>query len=191
MMPPTTTVLDAINDPHLLGAQFGSTWQGDAWRAFLAALFNLPMTEAQQAGVPRLHGPDRAAPTGPAREAWVAVGDGVGRKVADGRGGIAVFLAAFKDYRGVLAGGEVGTLPVIAADRRQARVGCFGLHHGHPGRGARCWRSLSSTGRRRSIELSDPVQNQNPAPPPSAPVRGYTCRRRSIVTKSAFFRSEG
>jgi hypothetical protein len=35
---------------------------------------------------------------------------------------VAVFLALFRDYRSVLAPGEVGTLAVIAADRRQART---------------------------------------------------------------------
>ena len=35
---------------------------------------------------------------------------------------VAVFRAAFRDYADNLAPGEVGTLPVIAADRRQART---------------------------------------------------------------------
>ncbi|HSD33231.1 MAG TPA: hypothetical protein VLB49_15025, partial [Gemmatimonadales bacterium] len=35
---------------------------------------------------------------------------------------VAVYLACFKDYRNILAPGERGTLPVIAADRRQART---------------------------------------------------------------------
>ena len=35
---------------------------------------------------------------------------------------MAVWLACFRDYRAVLAPGEPGTLMVIAADRRQARV---------------------------------------------------------------------
>src|SRR5439155_660275 len=34
----------------------------------------------------------------------------------------AVYLACFRDYRPVLAPGERGTLPIIAADRRQART---------------------------------------------------------------------
>jgi molybdopterin-guanine dinucleotide biosynthesis protein A len=43
---------------------------------------------------------------------------------------IAVFLAAFKDWRRYLAPGEVGVIMIIAADRRQARVimrYCVGL----------------------------------------------------------------
>jgi hypothetical protein len=35
---------------------------------------------------------------------------------------VAVYVACFKGYADVLAPGEVGTLPVIAADRRQART---------------------------------------------------------------------
>ena len=43
---------------------------------------------------------------------------------------IAVFLAAFRDWRPYLGPGEVGTIMVICADRKQARVimrYCLGL----------------------------------------------------------------
>ena len=35
---------------------------------------------------------------------------------------IAVYLATFKDWRPFLAPGEIGTIMVIAADRKQSRV---------------------------------------------------------------------
>jgi hypothetical protein len=35
---------------------------------------------------------------------------------------IAVYLACFRSYAGVLARGERGTLPLIACDRKQART---------------------------------------------------------------------
>ena len=39
------TILDAMEDPELFGAWFAEpSW--DAWRAFLAAVFGLPMSEA-------------------------------------------------------------------------------------------------------------------------------------------------
>ena len=40
----TVTILDAMGDPNLFAPWFrdAGTWQG--WRAFLAALFGLPMT---------------------------------------------------------------------------------------------------------------------------------------------------
>jgi hypothetical protein len=59
-------------------------------------------------------------PTTAAREAWVIVGRRGGKSRIAAL--VAVYLACFRDYRGVLAPGEVGTLAVIAADRRQART---------------------------------------------------------------------
>src|SRR5262245_18213886 len=60
------------------------------------------------------------AAANPSYEPWLCIGR---------RGGnafvlsvIAVFLAAFKDWRPFLGPGERGTLMIIAADRRQARV---------------------------------------------------------------------
>jgi len=48
---------------------------------------------------------------------------------------LATYLACFRHYRRILAAGEVGTLPIVAADRRQARtvMGYVkGLLHGCP-----------------------------------------------------------
>ena len=65
---PTISILSACDDPALFGPAFRnpSTWA--AWRAFLAALFGLPMTEPQlqtfrafRAALPRL----QAVPTRP------------------------------------------------------------------------------------------------------------------------------
>jgi len=59
-------------------------------------------------------------PTGRAREAWCIAGRRAGKSRLASV--IAVYLAAFRDYADVLSVGEVGTLPVVAADRRQART---------------------------------------------------------------------
>lgn len=49
------TILDVLGDPILFGRHFrGASW--DAWRAFLAALFALPMSERR--------GDDLCAPHG-------------------------------------------------------------------------------------------------------------------------------
>ncbi len=43
------TILDVMSDPEL----FGSTFQGDSWRpwrAFLATVFGLPLSEAETVG---------------------------------------------------------------------------------------------------------------------------------------------
>ncbi len=57
----TLTILDAIADEKLFARWFRdkSTWQ--AWRAFLAALFALPMAPEQLDRIPAMHRPHRAA----------------------------------------------------------------------------------------------------------------------------------
>jgi hypothetical protein len=60
------------------------------------------------------------APTEQAREAWIIAGRRAGKsRVA---AAIAVYLACFRDYTAVLAPGEVGTVMLLAADRKQART---------------------------------------------------------------------
>jgi hypothetical protein len=58
-------------------------------------------------------------PTSPASEAWLVCGRRAGKSFILAL--CAVFLAAFYDYRQFLAPGEVGTILIIATDRRQAR----------------------------------------------------------------------
>ena len=49
-------ILDTLDDPALFGPHFrGDTWE--PWRAFLAALFGLPMSEHQTGRLPPPHGP--------------------------------------------------------------------------------------------------------------------------------------
>lgn len=112
-------LLQATSDPMLFARWFKDRATWDAWLAFIAALFGLPMTPEQLAIYQRCTG--RAEPPTEASAEGVLV---VGR-----RGGksfvlalIGVFLAAFRDYRPYLQPGERATILIIAADRRQARV---------------------------------------------------------------------
>jgi hypothetical protein len=119
-------ILDAMKDDNVFGKHFrGSTW--DAWRVFLCALFALPMTPEQFAIFQKHTG--RSAPsTAPLHEAWLVCGRRSGKSFM--LACIAVFLAAFRDWRPFLGPGEVATIMIIAADRRQARVimrYCLGL----------------------------------------------------------------
>ncbi len=57
---------------------------------------------------------------GPAREAWLVCGRRAGKSFVLAL--VAVFLAGFKDWRPYLGPGERGTVMIIAADRKQARV---------------------------------------------------------------------
>ena len=112
-------ILEALADPKLLGSAFkdASTWR--PWLAFLAALFGLPMSEAD-ADLFRQCTGRSALPTGPFSEAWLVCGRRAGKSFVLAL--IAVYLAVFRDYRAHLGPGERATIMVIAADRKQARV---------------------------------------------------------------------
>ncbi|MEO7329123.1 MAG: hypothetical protein ABI193_11120, partial [Minicystis sp.] len=111
------TILDALADPNLFAALFcpAATWA--AWRAFLAAVFALPM-DAAALDTYRRHTRRTAPPTLAARVAWVIAGRRGGKSRLAAL--LVVFLACFRRYE--LAPGERGVAMVIAADRRQARV---------------------------------------------------------------------
>jgi hypothetical protein len=113
------TILEALSDPQLLGAPFTDAASWQAWRVFQAALFGLPMTE-DDLGLYRACTGRPHAPTAAAREAWVIVGRRGGKSRIAAL--IAVYLAAFRDYAGILAPGERATIPIIACDRRKART---------------------------------------------------------------------
>jgi phage terminase large subunit-like protein len=119
-------IIQALNDPKVFGAFFrAGTW--DVWRVFLAALFGLPMTDDQLATYRRFTGRS-TPPTAALHEAWLVIGRRGGKSFV--LAVIAVFLACFRDWRPFLGPGEVGTVMIIAADRRQARVimrYCLGL----------------------------------------------------------------
>jgi hypothetical protein len=112
------TILDAMSDPALFGRWFaGRVWH--AWRAFLAALFGLPMNDEALA-LFRSCTNRTVAPRTRAREGWVLAGRRGGKSRVAAL--VAVFLASFRDYTSILAPGERATVMVIAADRKQARV---------------------------------------------------------------------
>lgn len=116
-------VIQMMEDKRLLGQTFrrrllrGDSWF--RWKVFLRALFGLALDEEAREIFSR-HTGRKDAPAQGFTEAFAIVGRRGGKSVIAAL--VAVFLAAFKSYDDVLAPGEVGTLMVIAADRRQARV---------------------------------------------------------------------
>ena len=113
------TLIDAMADPNLFAPWFRDPASWSAWRAFLSALFALPMPDEQLAIYNRCTG--RAEPpTAPAAEGWLVCGRRAGKSFILAL--IAVFLATFYDYRRYLAPGERGSVIVIATNTRQARV---------------------------------------------------------------------
>jgi hypothetical protein len=113
------TILDALDDPHLFQQHFKNVESWSAWRAFLAALFGLPLTTDQQQlfkqCTKREHPSD-----GQSNEAFLVIGRRGGKSFILAT--IAAYLATLKDWRPYLGPGERATVMVIAADRKQARV---------------------------------------------------------------------
>lgn len=113
------TILDAIRDRNLFAPWFKDRETWSAWFAFIAALFALPMTPGQLETYRQCTG-RTDPPSSPATEGWLVCGRRAGKSFVLAL--IAVFLACFHDYRMYLAPGERGTVLVVAADRKQARV---------------------------------------------------------------------
>jgi hypothetical protein len=114
-----TTILDAISNPALWRPWFRDAASWAPWFAFFKALFGLPMTEADLAVYRQCTGRDTAPPDGFV-EAWLVCGRRAGKSFILAL--TAVFLAVFRDWRPHLSPGEIGTIKIIACDRRQARV---------------------------------------------------------------------
>ena len=108
---------EVSSDPKLLGPFFqGDSWR--SWRAFAKALTGEALADEEFDIFSACTG-RTTRPTGPFTEACLVVGrrGGKSRYLAL----IAVYLACFKPYRQYLAPGEVATIAIIAADRKQAR----------------------------------------------------------------------
>src|SRR6185312_256269 len=113
------SIIETMSDAALFGRWFGLSATWGAWRVFLKALFGLGLDDAELEVFRRCTG--RAAPReGGYREAWLVVGRRGGKSLILAL--IAVYLAAFKDWSAYLTAGERGTIFVVAADRKQARV---------------------------------------------------------------------
>ncbi len=112
------SILDAMTDPGLFGAFFGGP-SFSAWRVVLKALFALGLNPTDRVVFRQLTGRE-TPPKDPCREAWIVVGRRGGKSFIAAL--VAVFVAFFRRYDDLLAPGERGTVMLIAADRRQARV---------------------------------------------------------------------
>jgi hypothetical protein len=114
-----TSIITALDHQQVFAPFFqGVTWR--AWRVFLKVLFGLPLADERELKLYRHHTGRTEPPATPFKEAAVVVGrrGGKSRILAL----VATYLAAFFDYSPYLAPGEVATVAVIAADRKQART---------------------------------------------------------------------
>lgn len=112
------SIVSAMEAPDLFGPFFkGDSWRG--WKTFLRALTGDTLQGADL-DVYRHHTGRTTPPAGPFKEAALICGrrGGKSRILAL----IATYQAVVPDYRPYLAPGEVATVAVIAADRKQARA---------------------------------------------------------------------
>lgn len=124
-------IRNVMTDPALFGEQFsGDTWA--AWRALLAGFYGLELDDTElvnwKALTERSETPQQAL-----AELWLVVGRRGGKSNIAAL--LAVFIACFFDYADRLAPGEVATVAVLAADRKQARSVfryVIGLLHANP-----------------------------------------------------------
>lgn len=112
-------IIQALKDKSLFGGWIRDPETFQSWFVFLKALFALKPTD-EDLVIYRKHTGRSEWPTKPAKEAWVIAGRRAGKSLVAGL--VAAFLACFRDHGKSLAPGEVVTIPVLAADRRQARV---------------------------------------------------------------------
>ena len=117
-MKATPTILHCLDDPALFKPFMASSTWG-AWRAFLASLFALPMSEAELATYRACTG-RTSPPAAPFNEAWLCCGRRSGKSFVLAL--TAVFVSCFKDYRPYLQRGEKVSVLIMSADRKQSRT---------------------------------------------------------------------
>ena len=112
-------ILEALDHPEIFRTVLRHPESWAPWRAFLSALFGLPLDEVNFAlfsqCTARELAPERAF-----TEATLICGRRAGKSFTMAL--IAVFLATFRSYVEHLGPGERATIMVIASDRKQARV---------------------------------------------------------------------
>ena len=109
-------ILEAMEDPALFGGQFtDDSW--NRWKALLGGFYGLPLDEQAADTFYEL---THREPLQEAADAlWLVIGRRGGKSNIAAL--LAVYEAVFNDHRASLAPGEVATVMVIAADRKQAR----------------------------------------------------------------------
>jgi len=114
---PAVDIRQVMTDTALFGDQFGGdSWA--AWRALLSGFYGLNLDGDERRYWHALTGRSQAAESAH-DELWLAVGRRGGKSQCAAL--LAVFEAMFKDYSPKLSPGEVATVMVLAADRKQAR----------------------------------------------------------------------
>jgi hypothetical protein len=118
---------EALSSPDYFGTLLGAeSWK--PWRVLLIAMLGEELTDDERAIFKTLTGRERE-PLEPVEEFWAVIGRRGGKTRA--MAVLGAYLAACVDHRSVLAPGERGVLPILAASTLQAQQsfnfarGCF------------------------------------------------------------------
>lgn len=176
------SIRDVMTDPSLFGDMFADD-SFTAWRALLCAFYGLKLTRKERRIFESIT--QRAeSPKAALDELWLVVGRRGGKSQMAAL--LAIFLAAFHDYSDRLSPGEVATVMILAADRKQARAVfryVSGLIQDNPMLAAMVVREdkeVIELNNRTAIEISTASFRS---------VRGYTLAA-VIADEIAFWRSE-
>jgi hypothetical protein len=168
-----------MTDHNVFGREFaGDSW--NAWKALLSGFYGETCTDIEM-----FFALTQRPPEGPYNELWLVIGRRGGKSNAAAL--IAVYEAFLKDHRGKLARGEMATVMVVAADRRQART-IFryikGLVHANP-----MLSKMVANEKDTSIELTNrcviEIGTAN-----NRALRGYTISC-AILDEIAFWNADG
>jgi hypothetical protein len=113
-------IVEAIDDPNLLGAAIRDVESWKPWRALLTAAFGLALSSPDGSTLYRQCTGRTVPPSTPASYLWLVIGRRGGKSFAMAL--IAVFLAVFRDWRKYLSPGERAIVLLVAADREQAKI---------------------------------------------------------------------
>ena len=120
------TMREALESPAYFADLIGGlSWV--AWRVLLIAIVGEELTDDERVIFKILTGRDRE-PLEPVEEFWGVIGRRGGKTRA--MAVLAAYLAACVDHRDVLAPGERGVIPLLAASCAASGVGLC-LHRGH------------------------------------------------------------
>jgi hypothetical protein len=110
------SVVDAMNDPRLLGDHFkGSSW--NRWKATLKAAYAEKLTDDELALFKEVA--ERDPPSQPVKEIWIIAGRRAGK---DSIASAIATTIALRDFRRWLRPGERATILCLAVDRSQAQI---------------------------------------------------------------------
>lgn len=109
-------ILETIENPKLFNQFNDDSWR--PWLALLSGFYGLAMTPEQESIFNALTG--RSGAQREHSELWLAVGRRGGKSRIAAL--LAVYEAIFNDHKSKLSAGEVATIQIIAADRKQART---------------------------------------------------------------------